>query len=127
AAATETVTADTVEVDTPYLLEEGFVVDVVDSDGTTVNATGLTVLAVNLSTNEVTVSASTAFGVGDFLVRTGSAPTVSGGNKEWTGLNAIVQATGELYNINPSTEPVWKANIFGNGGTPRAVSENLFT
>lgn len=127
AAATETVSSATVEVDTPYLLEEGFIVDVVDSDGTTINATALEVVSVNLATNEVTVSSSTAFGVGDFFVRTGSAPTLAGGNKEWTGLDAIVQASGILYNINPANEPVWTSNIDGNGGTDRAVSENLFT
>lgn len=45
--------------------------------------------------------------------------------KEITGLGAIVQASGILYNVNPSTEPVWKAEVDSNGGTGRALSESL--
>lgn len=49
----------------------------------------------------------------------------SSAGKEITGLGAIVQNSGLLYNLNPSTEPVWKAEISSNGGTPRALSEGM--
>lgn len=100
-------------------LQIGMQVDVTDSTGVTVKASNRTVTAINESTNVVTLSGATFTGViGDLITRTGSA------NREWTGLKAIVQASGTLYNVN---DPVWVATVDSNSGTNRPISEGLMT
>ncbi len=64
---------------------------------------------------------SGATAIGDFLVRAGNF------NKEITGLSQIVRDTGAVYDIDPTTTPVWKSVIRSNTGTPRALSEGLMT
>lgn len=120
-------TATTIPVDKPYLFQLDMVVDIVDSDGTTVNQTGKVITGIDEDNSTVTIGGSAvAFDTGDFIVRTGAAPTAVEGNKEWTGLGALV-GTQALFNINPASEPVWRSTIDDNGGSPRAVSENLLT
>ncbi len=106
-------------------LQEGMQVDIVD--GTTLGAATPTVKASNRQVTAINVSANTFVidgaavspAAGDVVVRTGNV------NREWTGLKAIVKATGTLYNIDPSVEGVWKATEDTNGGTDRALSEGL--
>jgi hypothetical protein len=106
----------------------GAVVDVWDSTGTTQKASGRTVTAAS-GTSATLSGANITSAVGDIITRTGS----QGKNdftdqREWTGLQNIVIGTGSgggaLYNV---TDPVWTGNVFGNGGTPRALSEGLMT
>ena len=88
----------------------------------TVAVAARTVTAVDLTpgANTVTLSgAAFAASVGQILTLVNSA------QKEITGLGAIVNNSGVLYNVNPTTEPVWKAEVDSNGGTPRALSESL--
>ena len=120
-----TLTADgvnTVTVDTTQYLEVGMMIDLVDSDLSTIHASNRQITGINTSTKVVTysgadVSASTA--AGDFVVRTGNL------NREMTGLGSIVRDSGTLYNVDPTTEPSWKAVVNSNGGTPRALTEAL--
>lgn len=120
-----TLTADgvnTVTVDTVQYLELDMQIDIIDSDGTTVNASNRKITAINESTNVVTydgadVSATTA--AGDYLVRTGN------NKREPQGLKSIVNNTGALFNVDPATEPLWKATVDANGGVNRALSEGL--
>ena len=103
----------------PYV-EVGLVIDIFDSTGVTLKATGRNVTAVNSNTSIVFDGAAVASGAaGDIIVRTGSV------SREITGLQDIVKATGILYNIDPATYPVWTAQVESNGGTPRALSEGL--
>lgn len=86
----------------------------------TVKASNRQITAINTSTGVITFDGASAnSAVGDVIVRTGN------GNREWTGLAKIVQATGTLYNIDPNVEPVWKGEIDSNSGTNRALSEGL--
>jgi hypothetical protein len=62
---------------------------------------------------------SVAIAVSDTAHRTGSR------SLETIGFKEIVNNTGTLYNVNPSTEPVWKSVVNANGGTPRALSEGM--
>lgn len=55
---------------------------------------------------------------GDVIVRHGNM------NREWTGFGAIIQDSGTLYNISPTTEPVWKAHVDAPGAA-RPLSEGL--
>lgn len=108
------------------LFQIGAVVDVVTLP-TTVAVSARTVTAVDLTAgaNTVTLSGATFnVSVGQILVRTGSGPSASG-NREITGLQAIIAASGTLYNIDPTVESEWTSEVSSNGGTARALSEGL--
>lgn len=124
--ATGSNTGATVPVADARLFQIGMVVDT--QTGTTIDNTGLVVASVSLApganTVTFTTSPGTAIASADIIVRKGSG-IAAGGTKELTGLAAIVSDSGTLYNINPSTEPEWKASVSANGGTPRALSEAL--
>lgn len=124
--ATGSNTGATVPVADARLFQIGMVVDT--QTGTTIDNTGLVVASVSLApganTVTFTTTPGTALASADIIVRKGSG-IAAGGTKELTGLAAIVSDSGTLYNINPSTEPEWKASVSANGGTPRALSEAL--
>lgn len=109
------------------LFQVGAVVDLVTLPST-VAKSAVTVNSVDLTpgANTVTVSSTSAVTAGQIIARSGSGPA-AGGNREITGLDAIISNSGTLYNIDPSVEPVWKASVFDNSGTPRALSEGLMT
>lgn len=116
-----------IAVNDARLFQLGMVVDV--QTGTTVNASGREITAISLAAgaNTVTISgAALAVTAGDLIVRKGSGVAVAG-NRELTGLAAIVAASGTIYNIDPTTEPEWASEIDSNGGTNRALSEGLMT
>lgn len=99
-------------------VEVGMVVDVIDSNGSTVNTTAAHVQSVNLSTGTVTLSANedgtgaiTAVAVNDFLVRNGNL------GREITGFSQFIDSTGSVYNIDASTTPVWSSAEIAVGGT----------
>lgn len=97
------------------------VIDIVTAPSTVV-AAARTVTARSLApgANTITVSgAAVTTVVGQLITITGSV------NREITGLGAIIDTTGVLYNINPATEPEWTSEIDSNGGTARALSEGL--
>jgi hypothetical protein len=124
--ATGANTAGVVPVADARLFQIGMVCDT--QTGTTVDNTNLVVSSVDLTTGANTVTFTTTPGTAvasaDIIVRAGSG-IAAGGTKELTGLAAIVSDSGTLYNINPSTEPEWKASVSANGGTGRALSEAL--
>lgn len=116
-----------IEVNDARLFQLGMVVDL--QTGTTVNVSGREVTAISLAAgaNTVTISgANVAVTAGDIIVRKGSGVAVAG-NRELTGLSAIVAASGSIYNIDPATEPEWTSEVDANGGTNRALSEGLMT
>jgi hypothetical protein len=85
----------------------------------TVKTSNVQVISVNTTANTVTLGTAVSGAVGDIFVRTGNV------NREWTGLTKIIAASGTLYNIDPTTETVWKSEVDGNSGTNRALSEGL--
>jgi len=117
-------TAATVPVYDARLFQVGAVVDT--QTGTTVDNTGLVISAIDVSASTVTFTTTpgTALADGDIIVRKGSGVAASG-NRELTGLAAIVSDSGTLYNIDPTAEPEWKASVDSNSGTNRALSESL--
>lgn len=75
--------------------------------------------------NTITISSGTpTVAVGDIIVRAGSGISAAG-NRELTGLGAIVDNTSTLFNIAPGATPSWAAAVASNGGTNRALSEGL--
>jgi hypothetical protein len=110
------------------LFQLGAIVDLIT--GTTVSVASRTINAVDLTAgaNTVTISgAAVTTTVGQFFVRAGSGPDATQGNRELTGLAAIISDSGVLYNIDPTVESEWKAEVSANGGTNRALSEGLMT
>lgn len=72
----------------------------------------------------LTTNLSTATAAGDFVARAGAGGALGGTTqKEITGLQIIVDSTGTLFNVNPSTTPSWSSVENTTGGTP---TENLF-
>lgn len=124
--ATETADGvNTVTVSNGQYLEVGMQIDIYASDLVTVQAadrqitaiTPGTAPAVTITYSGADVSATTS--AGSVIVRKGNV------SREITGLASIIKATGTLYNIDPTVEPVWKAIVNANGGTPRALTEAL--
>lgn len=123
--ATATVGGTTVnylDVLTAQWVNVGDVVDVVNAAGAVQGAAGRTVTAIDrvTSPNRITFDgAALSPSAGWGLVRTGNY------NREPQGLTSIVASTGQLFNIDPSTEATWKAINNNNSGTNRALSEGL--
>lgn len=115
-------TTVTVPMSNTQYMEVGMLVDIYDSSGTTLKtqSSGVVVTAVTKNTSITVDNApGTATTSGDIVVRHGSL------NREIIGLQQIVDDTAPLFNINPSTEPVWKSVIDSNSGVNRALSESL--
>jgi hypothetical protein len=112
--------ANNVTVNTTQYLEVGMMIDVMD----------ITLVTTRISNRQITsivglvvtyngADGSASIVATDVVVRTGNT------NRELTGLGAIIKATGTLYNVDPTVEPVWKSVVNANGGTPRALTEAL--
>jgi hypothetical protein len=91
------------------------------ADASRVADVEITAISVGATNTTVTFSpaAGGATASGDYITRDNSR------NKELTGLSQIVAATGQVYNIDPATQPVWKSTVNSNSGTLRALSEGL--
>jgi hypothetical protein len=128
ATATGANTGATAPVADARYFQIGMRVDV--QNGTTVTNAGLVVSSVNLGVTPNTVTFTTTPGTaianGHIIVRSGSGVSAAG-NRELTGLAAIVAASGQIYNIDPASEPEWTSEVDANGGTGRALSEGLMT
>ena len=114
--------ANTITVDNIQYLEEGMMIDVLDTTLVTTRIANRMITAINETTKVVTYNGadgSASIVATDKVVRTGNV------NREITGLNAILQDTGALYDVDPAVERIWKAAVNHNAGTPRALSEAL--
>lgn len=100
----------------------GMDIDVYSAGPVTKQNTETTVItAIDPATGTITYSpASTAgAGVGGFITRANSY------DKEPIGISTIVNDSGALFNVDPAVQPVWKAVVNHNSGTPRAISEQM--
>ena len=101
----------------------GMIVDVYTAANlaadSTAKATAAKVVTIDPVASTITIDQTVTFAANDAFVRTGSA------NREWTGLGAIIQNTGVLYNIDPATYPIWKATVDSNSGVLRPLSESI--
>lgn len=105
-------------------LEVGMVVDMGTGTPWTSKATGTTITANSGTSITVSPAASGAPADGDSVVRSGSGGS-GAAQKEFTGLQSIVDSTGALFNVDPSTTPLWKSTELSNSGTARPFTENL--
>lgn len=106
---------------------EGMLVDIGTVASPQSIAASRTVSAVDFVNKTITISGA--------AVTTSSANNVfragSGGNganqRELTGMQTQVAATGALFNVDPATYFSWASIVEGNGGTARPMSDNVLT
>jgi hypothetical protein len=118
----------TVTVDTDHFLQVGMTLDIADPVTGVKQQSGaassLEITAIDEATNVITFSTDpgSSISAGDILVR--SSNGVNSFGKEWTGLGAIVKASGTLHDIDPASYPVWKATEVALG-TPGVSTGTL--
>ena len=115
-----TTATNTATVGNVRFLEVGIQIDIQTGATATVRVANRQVTAVNSATKTITFDgAAASLVIGDIIVRTGNF------GREPNGLASLVTDTGTLFNVDPNVEPVWKAVVRSNTGTPRALSEGL--
>lgn len=81
---------------------------------------GSAITAVDQTAKTITISSAVTTAATDFVSRAGSGGA-GASQKELTGLQTIVAATGTLFNVDPTVDPVWAAYVDATGG---AISES---
>lgn len=122
ATATGAGTTTTFVTTNAQYLEEGMFVDIYTSaDASRVADVEITAISESAGTYTVTFSPAAGLSTasGDYITRDNSR------NKEIIGFQEIVNNSGTLYNIDPTSVGVWKSTVDDNGGTNRALSEGL--
>lgn len=121
-AANVVVLATTTNEAQMRFFEVGMVVDIGTSASTTAIATARTITAVNIAGKTITINgAAVTTTASHFVYRSGIAAV---GN-EITGLRQIVNNTGALFGVDPSTQPIWASEVYANGGTNRTFADTL--
>jgi hypothetical protein len=108
-------------------LEEGMVISIGTLANPVLRTASAQILSVQVAAKTVTLTTTVTTSATDFIFRAGSGGVVGTDQKEVTGLAAIVSPTGTLFGINPATVSRWASYSDANSGTPRAVTENMFT
>lgn len=72
----------------------------------------------------LTIDSSVTTAGTDFVFQNAAGGTTTN-QRELTGLQTIVAASGSLFNIDPATDLLWKSTVDSNSGTNRAISEAL--
>jgi hypothetical protein len=93
----------------------------------TLKGSGLEITAISASGLTLTVTGTisgAAVTTTDRIFRQGAAAAST--SYEITGLQTIVNDSGTLHNVNPSTHPEWVSVVNGNSGTNRAATDNVF-
>ena len=109
-------------------LEEGMVISIGSVANPDLRTASVSITSVNTATKVVTLSAAVTTANLDLIFRAGAGGADGGvGQKELTGLQTIVAATGTLFNIDPTVSSRWASWVDSNAGTNRAVAENMFT
>jgi hypothetical protein len=110
-----TISVGTSETDVDWL-DLDMQVDILSSDGVTPKASNRKVTAINESTGDFTFDGAVAtVAIGDIVVRAGNY------GREPQGLSSLVKASGTLFNLDPTVEPLWKSTEDNTGG---ALSES---
>jgi len=111
--------ANTLTVDKIKYFQVGMNIDIVNNSGT-VTVSNRTITAIDKANKTITISgAAVTTAATDYAVVTGDL------NVEAMGLGGIMSQTLTLQGINPATDTWWKPNRIANGGTNRAISQQL--
>lgn len=106
----------------------GMVIDIGTVASPTTVASSREITAIDRSAKTIVISgAAVTTSSSHFIFNNGSGGAIGGaGQKEITGLQSIVAASGTLHNVNPSTVPVWVSYVDTNSGTLRSPTDALF-
>lgn len=120
--------ATDVDVSSTINFRGGEVIDFVQADGTVISAAH-EVVGVDRPNRQITISPGAAAALTaatDFIVRSSSDSTIAdpnnSQNKEIQGLGSIVDSTGTLHGLNPTTYPWWSSYEKAIGG---AISDSV--
>lgn len=111
-------------------LEEGMLVDIGTVAEAAAGTGGPTYANAIVSIDEsaksfvLTSNLGSATAATDFVFRAGAGGATTD-QKELTGIQSIVDSTGALFNIDPSTYGVWASTELSNSGTNRQVTDEL--
>lgn len=103
---------------------KGDLVDIGTVASPTTVVAGATIQSVNVAALQIVIDSAVTTSASHRVFRAGAGGTTP--QKELTGLQTIVAATGALFNIDPATYPVWASYVDSNGGTLRSVTESMF-
>lgn len=107
-------------------LEVGMVIDIGTVASPTTIASARTITAVDTANGTITIDgANVSTTASHYIFRAGAGGATTA-QKELTGLQTIVDSSGSLFNVDPSTYPVWKSYEDSNSGTLRSPSDTLF-
>lgn len=109
-ASTTVQLASTTERRQLLLLQEGAVIDLGVAGNYTSVASNRTVTAVNVSAKTITISGAAVSTVDGTTLVTFTGEGGTGSNQRViTGLNKIVDSTGAVFGVDPSTQPRWSS------------------
>lgn len=93
-------------------IRKGMTVDIFDPADTTVaKAASRVITGIDYDAKTVTIGgAAITVAADDIVVREGNV------NREWNGFDNIINDSGNLHDINPSQEPLWKSTVDRTGG-----------
>lgn len=103
---------------------ETMLVDVYQSDRTTLRAANLEISTISFDDRSITTttgSAANSVTAGDVLFYKGA------NTNEFSGIDDIIRNTGTLFNISASSYNLWQGVVQGNSGTGRDLSFELIT
>ena len=103
---------------------ETMLIDVYESDRTTVRVLNLEIASVSFDDRSITIKSGQVISslvAGDVIFYKGAQ-----GN-EFDGIDNIIRNTGTLFNISASSFNLWQGNVQGNGGTSRDLSFQVIT
>lgn len=106
---------------------EGMLVDIGTIATPQSIATARTITSVDFTNKTITISgAVVTTSAANFVFRNGSGGSVAN-QRELTGIQTMVTATGALFGVDPATYFGWASIVEANGGVARPVSENIVT
>ena len=93
-------------------IRKGMTVDIFDPADTTVpKAASRVITGIDYDAKTVTIGGATiTVAADDIVVREGNV------NREWNGFDNIINDSGNLHDIDPSQEPLWKSTVDRTGG-----------
>jgi hypothetical protein len=103
-------------VASPFTVAQARQITAVDATNKTITVSGAT-----LSTTSGThfVFNSGSGGASD------NSGSVNDGQAELTGMQTIMSTSAVLHTLNPSSQPIWKAQVYSNSGTNRPLAESM--
>lgn len=122
--ATATTTVQMNQLEEGMLVDIGTVAEAAAGTGGPTYANAIVSIDESAKSFVLTSNLGSATAATDFVFRAGNGGS-SADQKEVTGIQTIVDSSGTLFNVNPSTYGIWKSTELSNSGTNRPISDDL--